>query len=42
MKELEELDPVSVRRATTFFPTAPQPPADEEASLIPATKPPGK
>ena len=42
MKELEELDPVSVRRATTFFPTAPQPPVDEEASLVPATKPPGK
>ncbi len=29
LKELEKIDPVAVRRATTFFPLGPQPPADD-------------
>jgi hypothetical protein len=41
IRELEKIDPVAVRRATTFFPLAPQPPEDEPA-LVPATSPPGK
>jgi hypothetical protein len=41
IKELEEIDPVAVRRATTFFPLAPQPP-DEEPALVPASAAPGK
>jgi len=33
LKELEKIDPVSFRRATSFFPqTAPQPPADKTTS----------
>jgi hypothetical protein len=32
LKELEQLDPVSFRRATAFFPTAPQPPEDTGSS----------
>lgn len=40
LKELEQIDPVAVRRATTFFPVAPQPPADasSDSSGSPAPK----
>jgi hypothetical protein len=41
LKELEEMDPVAVRRATTFFPLAPQPSGDESPALAPPTTPSG-